>query len=98
MHGGAGLHMHRGCRHICCVNAHEGIHSVLDAPRRWWPCRMGAGYHQSDRDVESGRSELSTGGEALPPAALGLALGGRWGLAGWLGPALAKSLFDNWTC
>lgn len=48
---------------------------MLDAVRRWWACRMGAGYYQSDRDVESGRSKLSTGGEALPQAALGLALG-----------------------
>lgn len=42
---------------------------------------MGAGYYQSDRDVESGRSKLRTGGEALPQPALGVGAGG-W-QAGW---------------
>lgn len=61
---------------------------------RWThDCRIVAGYYQSDRDIETGRRMLSTGGEGATwryPA-------GPWALAGWLDPTLAKSLFDNWT-
>lgn len=67
--GDAGLHMRRGCRHICCVNIHNSAHMRTHmhrcCRRQEGDCRIEAGYYQSDRHVESGRSKLSTGGEAL---------------------------------
>lgn len=82
--------MRRGCRHICCVNIHGSIHSVLERPvivASWQVIINQIGT------LNQAGGKLSTGGEGATWRDLSL----PWALAGWLGPTLAKSLFDNWT-